>query len=45
MEHAAELAAAGVTFLNAGVPGGSLDEIVEGIAWFGEHVLPPISLL
>jgi probable F420-dependent oxidoreductase len=45
VEHAAELAAAGVTFLNAGVPGGSLDEIVEGIAWFGEHVLPPISLL
>ena len=45
VEHAAELAAAGVTFLNAGVPGGSLDETVEGIGWFGEHVLPPITAL
>jgi probable F420-dependent oxidoreductase len=45
VEHAAELAAAGVTFLNAGVAGGSLAEIVDGIAWFGEHVLPPIGAL
>jgi probable F420-dependent oxidoreductase len=45
VEHAAQLAAAGVTFLNAGVPGGSLDETVEGIAWFAEHVLPPIAAL
>ena len=45
VEHAAELAAAGVTYLNTGVPGASLAEMVDGIAWFGEHVLPPITAL
>jgi probable F420-dependent oxidoreductase len=45
VEHAAELSAAGVTFLNAGVPGDSLVEIVDAIAWFGEHVVPPINAL
>jgi probable F420-dependent oxidoreductase len=45
VEHAAELAAAGVTYLNAGVPGASIAEIAEGIAWFGGHVLPSITAL
>jgi probable F420-dependent oxidoreductase len=43
VEHAAELAAAGVTHLNAGVPGASLAEIVDGIAWYGGHILPSIT--
>jgi len=45
VEHAAELAAAGVTYLNAGVPGASIAEIAEGIAWFGGHVLPSITAM
>ena len=43
VEHAAELAGAGVTYLNAGAPGSSLDEILSGIAWYGEHVLPALA--
>jgi len=43
--HAVELASAGVTYLHAGVPGGSLDEVVDGIAWFGEQVIPEIDAL
>ena len=38
-----ELAAAGVTFLNAGVPGDGIEEIVENVAWFGAEVLPAID--
>ena len=45
VDHAAELAAAGVTHLNGGVPGASLREILEGIEWFGGHVLPSIGAL
>ncbi len=45
VEHAGELAAAGVTHVNAGVPGSSLDEILDGIAWFADHVVPPIIAL
>ena len=45
VEHAAELAAVGVTYLNAGVPGGSVDEVLDGIAWFADHVLPQIGAL
>jgi len=43
VDHAAELAAAGVTFLNTGVPGPSLDELLDNIAWFGAEVLPAIA--
>jgi len=43
--HAAELAGAGVTFLNGGVPGDSVDEVVENIGWFGAEVLPAIQAL
>jgi probable F420-dependent oxidoreductase len=43
VEHVAELAAAGVTFLNGGVPGDSLGEILDNIAWFGSEVLPAID--
>jgi len=43
--HAAELASAGVTYLSAGVPGGSIDEVLDGIAWFGEHVVPQIAAI
>jgi probable F420-dependent oxidoreductase len=45
VEHAAELAGAGVTYLNAGAPGSSLDEILSGIGWYGEHVLPALAEL
>jgi probable F420-dependent oxidoreductase len=43
VDTTAELAAAGVTFLNAGVPGDSLDEFVENVTWFGNEVLPAIN--
>jgi probable F420-dependent oxidoreductase len=42
---AAELAAAGVGWLNGGVPGDSLAEVVDNIGWFGTAVLPAISAL
>jgi probable F420-dependent oxidoreductase len=45
VEHARELAAAGVTYLNAGVPGSSVDEIEAGTAWYGEHVIPALTAL
>ncbi len=45
VEHAAELAAAGVTYLNAGAPGSSLDEVLRGIASYGEHVVPALAKL
>jgi probable F420-dependent oxidoreductase len=43
VSHVAELASAGVTFLNGGVPGDSLAEILDNIAWFGSEVLPAID--
>ncbi|HZQ83663.1 MAG TPA: LLM class F420-dependent oxidoreductase [Acidimicrobiales bacterium] len=45
VEHAAELAAVGVTYLNAGAPGASLDEVLAAIEWFGEHVVPALATL
>ncbi|HVM65656.1 MAG TPA: TIGR03619 family F420-dependent LLM class oxidoreductase [Acidimicrobiales bacterium] len=45
VEHAAELADAGVTYLNAGTPGSTVEEIVAAIAWYGEHVLPAVARL
>ena len=45
VEHAAELAAAGVTYLNAGVPGASLADIERATAWYGEHVIPALAPL
>jgi len=43
VDHTAELAEAGVTFLNAGVPGGTLAELLDNIRWFGAEVLPAID--
>jgi probable F420-dependent oxidoreductase len=45
VEQVSEVAAAGVTFLNAGVPGESLSEVVDNIGWFGAEVLPAIAAL
>ena len=45
VEHATELAAAGVTYLNAGAPGSSVDEIIGGIEWYGERVIPALAAL
>jgi len=42
-DHAAELAAAGVTYLNAGVPGATLSEVLDNIAWFGAEVMPAVA--
>jgi probable F420-dependent oxidoreductase len=45
VEHAAELAGAGVTYLNTGAPGASVDELLGAIAWYGEHVIPALASL
>jgi probable F420-dependent oxidoreductase len=45
VEHAAELAGAGVTYLNAGTPGSSVGDILAAIAWYAEHVLPALAAL
>ncbi len=42
-EHATELAGAGVTYLNAGVPGATLAEVLDNIAWFGAEVMPAVA--
>jgi probable F420-dependent oxidoreductase len=42
-DHAAELADAGVTYLSAGVPGATLAEVLDNIAWFGADVLPAVA--
>jgi probable F420-dependent oxidoreductase len=45
VEQARELAAAGVTFLNVGIPGDTLAEVVDHIGWYGVDVLPGIAAL
>jgi len=40
---AAELADAGVTYLSAGVPGATLAEVLDNIAWFGAEVMPAVA--
>lgn len=45
VEQAARLAGAGVTFLNAGVPGDTLAEVIDHIGWYGAEVLPHVGSL
>ena len=42
-EHATELAGAGVTYYNAGVPGATLSEVLDNIASFGAEVMPAVA--
>ncbi len=45
LEDAEELAGAGATFLNAGVPGDSVAEVVGNITRMGSELLPKITAL
>jgi probable F420-dependent oxidoreductase len=45
IEKASEMAAIGVTWTGAGLPGKDAAEMCESIAWFGETVLPKVQAL
>lgn len=45
LANAAELAAAGVTWVGLGLPGVEEAEMLENIAWFGEEVIPQLHSL